>query len=629
MCGIAGLLSLDSVPPVIDAMLGAQVHRGPDAAGSWADQTCALGHRRLSIIDLSDAARQPLSNEDGTIWITFNGEIYNFLDLRCVLEELGHRFRTRTDTEVVIHAYEQWGPTCVTRLRGMFAFGLWDQPRRRLVLARDRLGKKPLHYAQVGSRLLFASELQALLASGLVPREVDLPAIDAYLSWGYVPAPHTAFRGVRKLPPAHLMTVDVQGDRFVVRDERYWSLARLPKRDLTEEAAVEALREKLAEAVRIRLMSDVPLGAFLSGGIDSSVVVGLMARASSGAVKTFTIGSADPRFDERASARRVAEKWGTAHQEFVVEPDALAVLPTLVRHFGEPFADSSAVPTYYVAKLTRSAVTVALTGDGGDESFAGYERYRAGLLADRLDRIPGVRQAAALAARMLPGGAARTRRYRARRFLAGMARPPVSRYAGWVSGSAGHFSDAEKQAMYTPAMREALDLTAASAWMSALFADANDLDAVDRLMAVDVASYLPYDLLVKADISSMAHSLESRSPFLDHEVMELAARLPTSMKLRGGAGKHLLKRAFGDLIPAGNLELPKRGFGVPVGEWLRGPLLPLLGDALLSANSIGRGYFEPAALQKRVRQHAEGEQDHGYTLWSLLMLELWHREFID
>jgi asparagine synthase (glutamine-hydrolysing) len=628
MCGIAGAVS--STPAdltrLVRAMSDALRHRGPDDGGEWSDRVSTLGHRRLAIIDLSEAGRQPLSNEDGSVWITFNGEIYNFQALRSELEGLGHRFRTRTDTEVIVHAYEQWGTECVRRLRGMFAFGIWDRSRRQLFLARDRVGKKPLFYTQQGDRFLFASEIQGLLADPGVPRDVDLSAIDAYLSWGYVPAPQTAFQGIYKLPPAHWLTLSITPEGPVVQIERYWALEYGPKLRITEADAREALREALTESVRLRLMSDVPLGAFLSGGIDSSIVVGLMASLSDRPVRTFSIGFEEAAYNELQHARRVADRWCTDHHEFIVQPDALAILPQLVRHYGEPYADPSAVPTFYVAQLTRRQVTVALNGDGGDESFAGYERYLGNRIAERIHRIPGSGLLAPLAARTLPDSVdVKHPLRRARRFLMVAHRSMPQRYGRWV----GHFPEEAKDALYTDEMRALFAERRPETWMASLFAGARGLDPIDAAMAVDVGSYLPYDLLVKVDITSMANSLEARSPFLDHPVMELAARLPVSLKLRRGQSKFLLKRAFADLLPRENVQRAKMGFGVPVGEWFRGPLRELLCDVLLAPRSLARGYFRPSELKRHVTQHLERRADLSFQLWNLLMLELWHQEFVD
>lgn len=623
MCAIAGIIDNQSEEQRTEVICRAQKHRGPDSRGLWSDGICTLGHQRLAIIDLSEAGKQPLSNEDGTVWITFNGEIYNFQSLRRELESLGHCFRTQTDTEVLVHAYEQWGTDCVKRLRGMFAFGLWDQRQQRLMLARDRVGKKPLFYTQDGQRFLFASELQGLLADQQIPREINPEAIDAYLTYGYIPAPHTAYRGVFKLPPAHRLTLDWNNGNPAIHTERYWSLAYTPKLNLNEDEAGEALREKLTEAVRLRMISDVPLGAFLSGGIDSSIVVGLMAQLSSTRVKTFSIGFDDEAYDETAHARRIAEKWNTEHHEFTVKPNAVDILPKLVRHFGEPYADSSAVPAYYVSQLTRQHVTVALNGDGGDESFAGYERYLGSQLAERLNAIPGAINSARTLSRFIPESLPQKSRLRsAKRFLSVATAPLAERYMRWI----GYFDVAAKPQLYSKDFLEQLN-GARDGWIEGLFREVGEFDPVDAAMAVDVQSYLPYDLLVKVDITSMANSLEARSPFLDHEVMEFAARLPVNLKLRGGQMKYLLKRTFKDLLPSENVNRRKMGFGVPLGVWLRGELREMATDTLLSNRALQRGYFQPKALKQILKEHLNATAEHSFKLWSLLMLELWHQKF--
>ncbi|MFN0123615.1 MAG: asparagine synthase (glutamine-hydrolyzing) [Blastocatellia bacterium] len=633
MCGIAGILSRGASHPGggghIQMMIEAQRHRGPDAWGVWNDDLCALGHRRLSIIDLSEAGRQPMASADDSLRITFNGEIYNFQELRAQLIDHGFSFRTRTDTEIILHAYQQWGTDCVQRLRGMFAFAIWDPRQRRLFMARDRVGKKPLFYTEYDGRFLFASELQGLLADPAIPRDINIPAIDAYLSWGYVPAPLTGFRGIHKLPPAHWITIDVTANGFRTDVREYWRLDYQLKARFSEQEAVEALREKMREAVRLRMISDVPLGAFLSGGIDSSIVVGLMAELSDRPVKTFSIGFAEAEFDETAHARRIADKWGTDHQEFIVAPDALAILPTLVRHYGEPYADSSAVPTFYVSQMTRRHVTVALNGDGGDESFAGYERYLGNRLAARFQGMPGAALVARALSAALPDSVNPKNRVRnVKRFLAAAAQPMAERYGRWV----GFFREEDKQRLYSGDMRRMLAgkrPLAPLAWMEALFADTRGLDPVDAVMSVDVRSYLPFDLLVKVDITSMANSLEARSPFLDHEVMEFAAQLPVNMKLKGGNAKYLLKRAFADLLPPENVNRRKMGFGVPVGAWFRGPLKELLCDSLLSDSSRVNAWLQPAEVRRMVNAHIGGQTDYAFPLWSLLMLELWVREVVE
>lgn len=496
MCAIVGIITDQEVSPLVEKLCQVQQHRGPNAKGTWSDGICTLGHQRLAIIDLSDAGKQPLSNEDGTVWITFNGEIYNFQSLRRELESLGYHFHTQTDTEVIVHAYEQWGTECVKRLRGMFAFGIWDQRQQRLMLARDRMGKKPLFYTQVGQRFLFASELQGLLADKHVPRETNHEAIDAYLTYGYIPAPNTAFRGIFKLPSAHWLTLDWNTGNPLIRTKQYWSLAYTPKLNLDEEEASEVLREKLTEAVRLRMISDVPLGAFLSGGIDSSIVVGLMAQLSGTRVKTFSIGFDDAAYDETAHARRIAEKWNTEHHEFTIKPNAVEILPKLVRHFGEPYADSSAVPTFYVSQLTRQHVTVALNGDGGDESFAGYERYLGNQLAGRLNAVPGAIGSARMLSRLIPESLPQKSRLRsAKRFLSVAAAPMAERYMRWV----GYFDVAAKPQLYSGEFLEQLN-GARDGWLGSLFSEVERLDSVDAAMAVDVQSYLPFDLLVKVDI---------------------------------------------------------------------------------------------------------------------------------
>lgn len=632
MCGIAGIASQKrgDLQHQVGSMINALQHRGPDDSGLWSDHLCALGHRRLAIIDLSQSGRQPLTNEDGTIWITFNGEIYNFEALRRELESSGHRFRTRTDTEVIVHAYEQWGTKCIEHLHGMFAFGIWDQGRRQLFLGRDRVGKKPLFYTKVGHRLFFASELQGLLAVPDIPREVDLFAIDAYLSWGYVPPPYTGFRGILKLPPAHWLTLDLSTETGELRLEKYWSLEYGPKLRISEVEAAVVLREKLREAIRLRMISDVPIGAFLSGGIDSTLVVGLMAELSDRPVKTFSVGFQEAAYNELGHARRVAQMWGTDHHELIVRPDATEVLSTLVRHFGEPYADSSAVPMFYVSRLARSRVTVALTGDGGDESFAGYERYLGNRMAEWVQRIPGGRWCAYLLSRTLPDSLDQKDRLRnAKRFLQVAPQSMAERYSHWI----GYFNEATKYRLYSDEMRAIMgdlgDERGGHRWIESLFDRTEALDPAEAAMAVDVQSYLPYDLLVKLDITSMIHGLEARSPFLDHGVMEFAARLPVSLKLRGKESKRLLKRAFPDLLPAENTCRRKMGFGMPVGEWFRGPLQGLLQDTLLSCYALNRGYFQPAVIRQLIEEHGQRKADHGTQLWTLLMLELWHREFVD
>lgn len=626
MCGIAGIVSQSSDLEYIGLMTEAMSHRGPDGSGIWSDGLCSLGHRRLAIIDLSARGKQPLCNENETVWIVFNGEIYNFQELRAELEPFGHKFNSNTDTEVIVHAYEQWGAECVKKFRGMFAFAIWDQQKRRLFLARDRVGKKPLYYTNTGRCFAFASELQGLLQNPQVQREADLEGVDSYLSWGYVPAPLTGFKKILKLPPAHFLVLDVGLGGSKTRVERYWDLQYSPKFRMTESEAGEYLREKLTEAVRYRLISDVPLGAFLSGGIDSSIVVGLMAEVSGARVKTFSIGFDDNDYNELRFARAIAERWGTDHTELIVTPDELAVLPKLVRHYGEPYADSSAIPTFYVSKMTRSGVTVALNGDGGDESFAGYDRYAATRIADRMTSFGLFGSGTSVLARFLPDSIdPKNRVRRAKRFLSVAHEERPVRYGNWVS----YFTTTAKNQLYAPYFAEAVAPKNSQHWMEDLWQEADDLESVDAAMAVDIKSYLPYDLLTKVDIASMANSLEARSPFLDHEVMEFAARLPTHLKLHGRQSKFLLKKTFADLLPTENVRRRKMGFGVPIAKWLRTSSRELLVDTLLSHRARERGYFKPERVDCLVNEHLSERADHSFQLWNLLMLELWQREFVD
>lgn len=621
MCGIAGIVGGMPLASRVEAMTAAIIHRGPDEGGVRVEGNAALGVRRLSVIDL-EGGSQPICNEDGTLWVTQNGEIYNFEPLRDHLRQKGHTFHTRSDTEAIVHAYEEYGAGCAKHLRGMFAFALWDTKAQRLVLGRDRLGKKPLLYSVEGERLIYASEMQSLLKGLDRQPQIDLGALGDYLAYGYVPAPATIFKGIYKVRPGHV----VVWESGTARHEPYWRLGYSPKLRLDEAEAEAELESRLAEAVRIRLIADVPLGALLSGGVDSSVVVALMARQSQAPVKTFSIGFEDAAYDELRHARRVAERYGTDHHEFVVRPDAAAVLPQLVRHYGEPYADSSAIPTFYVSQLARQHVTVALNGDGGDEAFAGYDRYRAMWLAQALQRIPGATLGLRGLARVVDRLPGLPRAFdRAGRFAKAAAADPSSRYARWIS--------AIPQQLAADLLQPEFASTLASERTYAVeraFAENSRLGLTDQLLATEVGTYLLNDLLVKMDIASMANSLETRSPLLDHEIVEFAARLPATLKLRHGIQqKYLLKRLARKLIPAENIDRPKMGFGVPVGAWLRGPLRDLGSDAMLSSCARERGYFRPEAVERLWTEHQAGTRDHTYPLWTLLMLELWQREFLQ
>ena len=639
MCGIAGGAWADGGRPLSDdaleAMTGRIVHRGPDDHGAYRDEHSALGFRRLSIVDL-DGGHQPLANEDGTVWVVFNGEIYNFPALRNRLEARGHTLKTRGDTEVLVHLYEDEGPGMFALLRGMFALAVWDAPRKTLVLGRDRLGQKPLVYRHEGSRLLFASELKALLAlpGSEVPREVDPRAVDRYLTYGYVPHPDTILRGVHKLPPAHYAVY--RGGKLTLT--RYWEPDWDAEADLRPGEDVGRLRALLGEAVREQMVADVPLGAFLSGGVDSTVVVGLMQRASTRPVKTFSIGFDDPAFDETGYAEAAARFLGTEHHAFRVEPKAWETLPALADQFDEPFADSSALPTWFVSRETRREVTVALTGDAGDELFGGYDRYRAVALAAALDRLPARARAflSGPLARALPVSVkAKTRLRKVRRMLEAVGEPPVPRYLAWVHlfdepTRAALYSDAWLDALADASARSPVEADPASV-LARAFDAAPGRDPATRAMVADLLTYLPGDLLVKVDLASMAHSLECRGPFLDHRVVELAVSLPLSRKLRlrSGRSKVVLKESFADLIPPAIRTRPKMGFGVPVDRWFRGPLRDELGAVLLDPLALNRGLFRPEAVAALIDEHVNGRRDHAYRLWGLLMLELWFRHHLD
>jgi len=628
MCGISGKLYVDSTRPVerdvLERMNAALAHRGPDDAGIYCGGPIGLAHRRLSIIDLSPAGHQPMANEDESIWIVFNGEIYNFPTLRSDLAARGHRFRSNTDTEVILHLYEDHGAECLRFLRGMFAFAIWDGPRRQLFLARDRLGKKPLCYQQDAHAFRFASEAKAILQDPDVQTSPDPAGVSQYLTFGYVPSPRSAFQGFRRLPPGHYLTC--RDGRVEVM--RYWRLRRDQKHERSEEDWCREIVTRLEEAVRLRMISDVPLGAFLSGGIDSSAVVAMMSRLSSGPVKTFSIGFEEPEYDELAYARAVAQRFGTEHHELVVRPDAVAILPKLAWYYDEPFGDSSAVPTYYVAEMTRRHVTVALNGDAGDESFGGYDRYVAGLLAAGFDRWPGSAAARRILRRGLrwwrPTGRRTSLLDRGRRFLDGLAEPPERRYARWFC----HFYGDRRRELLTPEFQAAVGDGDELAVMLDLYRETDAPDFGDATLGVDAALYLPDDLLVKVDIASMAHALEARSPFLDHELMECAATIPFNLKVRRTVKKYILKRALGDLLPDTILHRPKMGFGVPIDRWLRRELRDLVCDTLLSPRALGRGYFAADVVRRMVVEHIHGRARWHYLLWTLLMLELWHRTHI-
>jgi asparagine synthase (glutamine-hydrolysing) len=628
MCGIAGFVdspSSSAVPLTAEAgralihrMCDVIRHRGPDDEGAWLAEGSgvALGMRRLSVIDLS-TGHQPIHNEDRTVWIVFNGEIYNFRELRRTLESLGHRFYTSTDTETIVHAYEQWGADAIARLRGMFGLAIWNAKTKTLLLARDRAGIKPLHYASVSGRLYFGSEIKSLLEAPDLPRDLDLRALDHYLSFLYTPRDGSIFSSVRKLPPGHLLTWC--DGRATIAPFFEWPAEE--SFDGTEADATDQLRAVLADAVRSHLMSDVPLGAFLSGGIDSSLVVGLMAEASPSKVKTFSIGFNEPAFDELEHARKVAQHFATDHHEFVVTPDGVGILDRLIAHFDEPFADASAIPTWYVSEMARQHVTVVLSGDGGDELFGGYDRYLPHPRVVAFDRYSprGLRRVAAIAASRLPHGV------KGKNFLRHVSRDERGRYLDAIR----FFSADEKSSLLSAVVLQQLDGTDPESAAAAHFQRYADLPWASQMMRFDAETYLPEDVLTKVDRMSMAHSIESRVPLLDNQVIAFACSLPASFKIKNGRRKHILKEVASTLLPREILDRRKQGFGVPLGTWFRSGLKELFADTLLSPTAQQRGYFNPAFVRQVVEEHLSGRRDHALRLWQLVVFERWHRLYLD
>jgi asparagine synthase (glutamine-hydrolysing) len=622
MCGIAGFADVSDTPRSLDAdrlrvkaMCDVMRHRGPDDDGVHVAAGVALGMRRLSIIDLS-TGHQPIHNERRDVWVVFNGEIYNYRELRTELEAHGHRFYTSSDTETIVHGYEQWGEAVFARLRGMFGIALWDARQRTLLVARDRAGIKPLYYAEAGGRIFFGSEAKCLLASGEVARDIDPAALDHYLAYLYTPVDRAIFRGMRKLPPGHYLKLH-EGTLSL---HRYWQLPVAGTFRGSERDALAGLEHVVDGAVRSHMVSDVPLGAFLSGGIDSSVVVALMARAG-GPVKTFSIGFDETTFNELPHAKRVAEHLGTEHHEQIVRPNAVEILDRLIWHFDEPFGDVSAIPTWYVSEMARQHVTVVLSGDGGDEQFGGYDRYFPHPRVTSFDRMAGGvgRIAAAAAWRALPHGA------RGKNFLRRVARDERGRYLDAVT----FYHADERQSLLSDDVRRALGGWDAEAVFGRPFERLGDLPLPAQLMAFDFETYLPEDCLTKVDRMSMAHSIESRVPLLDHLVVEFAAALPVDMKLRGTTGKYLLKQLAYSLVPREILDRPKQGFGVPIGHWFRGELRDVFGDILGSSTARQRGYFNRRFVDRVLQEHLTGKRDHALRLWQLVVFELWHRQYVD
>jgi asparagine synthase (glutamine-hydrolysing) len=628
MCGIAGFAFTDARHPVDRELLGRMTdvlrHRGPDADGFHLGPGVGLGHRRLSIIDLS-TGDQPMYNETRSVAIVFNGEIYNFAELARELEARGHTFASRSDTETLVHAYEDFGLEFVKRLRGMFAFALWDESRRRLVLGRDRAGKKPLYYHVDAERLVFASEIKALLRDPSIKRRVSVEGLSDYFTFGVIPAPGTVFQDIRQIPPGHLLV----WERGQARLHEYWDVVFDNTGPATPDAASEAFSALFDEAVRMRMVADVPLGAFLSGGIDSSAVVASMARQSARPVVTTSVGFAERTHSELEHARGVAAALGTEHHELLVRPDAIADLPRLVWHLDQPFADSSALPTYYVSRAARERVTVALSGDGGDELFAGYQRrYGIHRLEQRLRRmIPGSVRRGVLAplSRIYPRSESIPRPLRLKLVLSNLGQSFERAYFNDMS----LFLDEEKRELCTPELLSQARHHDPIAGFARHFDRVRDADPLSRVLYVDFKTWLANDILVKVDRMSMACSLEVRAPLLDHKIVEFAASLPPQLKFRGSVSKYLLKRHVAERLPAADVHRPKQGFELPLATWLRGDLREMARDLLFSTRAAGRGYVRPEAVRRLWDTHQSCARNQASKLWALMVLELWHRQYMD
>jgi asparagine synthase (glutamine-hydrolysing) len=650
MCGICGVIDFGHgyiQAETLRQMCKTLAHRGPDDEGMLlirdnryvelgrsislpsdpARFEVGLGHRRLSIIDLSEIAHQPMSNEDGTIWVVFNGEIYNFREIQPELEERGHHFKSKSDTEVILHAYEAWGVECLKRFRGMFAFALWDSRRKRLFMARDRLGEKPLVYAKGNGKFAFASEIKALLQVPWITRKVNVHALHDYLTLQYVPSPDSIFEGIYKLPPAHYLIMDRSGD---IKVDRYWKLrmSAVGEKRLDLNQTCGAIREKVEESVRLRLISDVPVGAFLSGGIDSSLIVGVMANVSGKPVQTFSIGFEEKEFDELVYARMVAKHFSTDHHEFIVKPDAIDILPKLVWHYNEPFADSSTIPTYYVARLTRDYVKVVLTGDAGDENFAGYKRYLRSKWVACFSRIPEKMRRMFLPSFLRLAAQMHWKEKTFNRladFVAAISSSQVRNYAEQIK----MFNEGEKEDLYSPEFIDALKSVDSFDYLVRKYDEAGTEDLIDQLLYLDINTYLPEDLLVKMDIATMANSLEARVPFLDHPLMEFVASLPSNLKLKGNIAKYVLKKSYSDFLPRDILTRKKMGFAVPISRWLRKELRHYMFDILLDRRTIARSLFRKQGIERLLEEHVGGRYDHSAKIWALLFLEIWYRTFMD
>jgi asparagine synthase (glutamine-hydrolysing) len=627
MCGILGVANVSGVPiprVTIEKMRDTMAHRGPDDVGLYSDACVTLAHRRLSIIDLG-GGHQPMSNPEETVWVIHNGEIYNFLDVRRELEAAGLTFRTNSDTEVIIRAYEKWGEGCVERLHGIFAFAIWDTRLRRLLVARDRLGIKPLFYAATRRCFYFGSEIKGFLADPEFDRSIDPTSVDRYFTFGYIPAPDTIFQHVKKLMPAHYLVWEDGRTRIA----RYWRFEprTLPEDDEKyEEDWLEELREVLRKAVARQMVSDVPLGAFLSGGIDSSLVVRMMSEVSSTPVRTFTIGFGDDKTSETPYAKMVAERFLTNHTEFQVTPERMEeILPKLVWHLDEPFADSSAIPTYYVSKITRERVTVALSGDGGDELFAGYTRHQGERLSEQFRSFPSWIRSGALAFLGSPVARHHAGLRRLGHVLSNAEMGFITRYYNKEMLS----QEIDRRRLYSQAFRSVVGERDVVTQLDDLARYTSKVDSIGRLTVFDLEFYLPNDMLVKVDKMSMASSLEVRVPFLDEMVMDIAARIPSDLKLKGYTTKYLLRKLVAESLPKEIFKRKKQGFGIPLQSWFRGELTKFAKEMLFDTRTLSRGYFAREAIETVLEDHEQRRFDHGHMIYALLVFELWNRTFVD
>jgi asparagine synthase (glutamine-hydrolysing) len=626
MCGIAGFIereknvSLAERANLLDRMCRVITHRGPDEQGTIVKDRAALGMRRLAIIDLK-SGQQPIFDCSGNLAIVFNGEIYNYQSLKKDLESRGHKFKTNSDTETIVHLYEEFGADCLKYLRGMFAFAIYDFAQETVFIARDRVGKKPLFYSLTEKRnFVFGSELKVLLEHGEISKEIDFSALDSYLTFGYVPEEFCIFPGVHKLAPGHFL-IFKNGE---ITTKQYWDFDYSGESEIKTEAEyIEILREKLREAVKIRLISEVPLGAFLSGGVDSSAIVGMMSQISEAPVKTFSIGFNEDTFNELKFARVAAKHFETEHHEFIVTPDLVEIVDDLVWHFDEPFADSSALPTFMVAKMARDFVTVVLSGDGGDELFAGYTRYATDKRRSGLGKLPRSLRQNILKplSEALPHGA------KGKNFLYNTSLDAIDRYIDSVS----YFGKLKKNELYSKLLRENLNgnFGKAEKIFHQIAESVRSDNPTDKLLYLDSKTYLPSDILTKVDRMTMATSLEARVPLLDHELIEFVQTIPAELKLKGITTKYIFKKAMEGLVPNEILYREKQGFGVPVGEWINSQLKDRIHGILSEKRSLERGYFEPKYIQILLEEHAKNRRDHSHALWILWMLELWHRRFVD